>query len=264
MVKIIILLLLCVTSVVANAGKPLKEGDYIGHWWTDSANMKEKNQKLVVHEDYSVQWTTLKGGGGQYTLKAKPENVKIIDEFLYITFPSSSSQTLNRMVIGGWKNNERSRIFGTLFRYMNENYMSTGVPISFDSGEGDFLPSKARAVVSNKNEIRKVTNEVITGLIEQLGVISAGLKNKEPYLAGLISKKPLIVTIYTTTGHPAHPAVFTASRRKVDIGAPTKFRTVFLGDESEAKKLHNELKLDYENGLKALNSEVIKFLDGKY
>ncbi len=205
-----------------------------------------------------------KRGGGQYTLKAKPENVKLIDEFLYITFPSSSNQTLNRMVIGGWKNDERSRIFGMLFMYINENYMSTGVSISFDSGEGDFLPSKAREIVSNKHEIRKVTNEVITGLIEQLGAISVGLKNKESYLSGLISKKPLITTIYTTIGHPAHPAVFTAFRRKVDIGAATLFRTVFLGDESEAKKLHNNFKLDYENGLKTFNSEMIKFLDGKY
>ncbi len=69
MVKKIILLLLCVTSVVTNAGKPLKEGDYVGHWWTDSANMKQKNQKLVVNEDYSVQWTTLKGVVGNIPLR---------------------------------------------------------------------------------------------------------------------------------------------------------------------------------------------------
>ncbi len=43
MVKKTILLFLCVISVVTNAGKPLKERDYIGHWWTDSAHMKEKN-----------------------------------------------------------------------------------------------------------------------------------------------------------------------------------------------------------------------------
>jgi len=43
-----------------------------------------------------------------------------------------------------------------------------------------------------------------------------------------------------------------------------KFRTVFLGDEVEAKKLHNELKLDFKSGYKGFNSELIKLLDDHY
>ncbi len=264
MVKKTILLILCVISVVTNAGKPLKESDYIGHWWTDSAHMKEKNQKLVINENYSVQWTTLKRDGGQYTLKAEPENVKIIDEFLYVTFPLSINPTLNKMVISGWKNKDRSRIFGTLFMYINEDYMSTGVPIAFESGEGNFLPSKVRKVFSNNQEVKSATNDAIVELIEQLRSISADLKNKEPHLAGLLSKKPFVTTIYTITGHTAHPAVFIATRKAVDVASPTNFRTVFLGDEVEAKKLHNELKLDFKSGYKDFNSELNKFLNGKY
>lgn len=264
MVKNTVLLLLCVISVVANAGKPLKERDYVGHWWTDSAQMKEENQKLVIGEDYSVQWTLLKGDGGQYTLKAEPENVKIIDEFLYVTFPLGINPTLSKIVVSGWKNKDRSRIFGTLFMYINEDYMSTAFPIFFESGEGAFLSSKVRKVLSNKQEIKSVTSEEMTELIVQLKLISTKLKNEEPHLAGLLSKKPFITTVYTMAGHPAHPAAFTASQRSVNGSAPTKFKTVFLGNEVEAEKLHNELKSGFNRGYKAFNSELIKFLDGKY
>ncbi len=168
------------------------------------------------------------------------------------------------MVVSGWKNKDRSRIFGTLFMYINEDYMSTGVPISFESGEGTFLPSKVRKVFLNKQEVKSVTNDVIAELVGQLRSISTDLKNKEPYLAGLLSKKPFITTVYTIAGHPAHPAVFTAYRKVVDLGVPTKFRTVFLGDEVEAKKLHNELKLDFNSGNEAFNSELMKLLNDHY
>ncbi len=231
-------------SVAVNSAEVLDKNDFVGSWWTDSASTGNKNQKLIIKDDFSAKWISSFGGGREFVHTASKENIKFIDGFLFITFTYEADATLNKFVLSGWKSKDRSRIFGSLYMYKNAHDMISGVPVSFENGEGHFLPGKVRKMLSIKREGSEVTDKYLKELIEEIIAISGEKDESEPNLVAVSSEKPNISTIYTKPGHAAHPMVFMMTSRVILPGGKLRFKAVYAGNEIEANKLHESLKSD--------------------
>ncbi len=244
MYRITATLLSLFLSVVVNSAEVLDKNDFIGSWWTDSASTVNKNQKLIIEDDFSVKWISLSDDGREFIHTTSSEHIKFIDDFLFITFTYEADATLNKLVLSGWKSKERSRIFGSLYMYKNANDMISGIPTSFEKGEGHFLPKKVREMLRNKREGTKVTGKYLEELIEGIIQISGEKDESEPNLVAVSSEKPNLSAIYTKPGHAAHPMVFIMTSRIVLPTGKFSFRTAYAGNELEANKLHESLKAE--------------------
>jgi len=244
MYRVALIILSLFISMTVNSAETLDKNDYIGSWWTDSASTGNENQKLIIKDDFSAKWISLFDDDRESVHIASKENVKFVDGFLFITFTYEADATLNKLVLSGWKSKERSRIFGSLYMYRAPQDMITGIPVSFENGEGSFLPGKVREMLSIKREGSKVTGKYLKELIEDITDISGEKDESEPNLVAVSSEKPNLSAIYTKPGHAAHPMVFMMTARMILSGGKLRFKTVYAGNELEANKLHKSLKSD--------------------
>ncbi len=248
-------------SVCSHSGKVILKNDFVGNWWTDSATLPSKNHKLIVQNDFSVSWIILENDGRESVLNASSDQVKVIDNFMYITFLSRENKALIKMILGGWKSQSDSKIFGTLYLFPNEQELINGIPVKFNKGEGHFLPPKVREIFSNKIDGIKVDREFLLKSINQLKKMALNSVTDTPLISSLYSEKPFFKVIYTKHGHEAHPALFIAVQDKSSMDLKLSYKTAFSGDEKKAldfyieyKQLISEEVMDH----KEIQEEIVK------
>lgn len=245
-----------ILSMEVSAAQVMVKEDYIGQWWTDSSSMQNKNQRLIIGEDFSVKWMSLLADGSESLHTTTKEHTKFIDDLAIITFTYGKDPAINKMVLSGWKNSDRSRIFGTFYMYQSEKDIVIGFPTHFEKGEGAFFPPKVRELLSNKKEGMKVNEKYLSELIKSISAISDSKGESELNLVWLHSEKPNITTLYTKPSHAAHPMVFMIASNSVSPIKPPRLFTAFAGDEMEANKLHKTLRADLESAQKEISGAL--------
>jgi len=109
---------------MVHAGNLLNKEDLIGSW---VSTYQDRFGNLVIADDLSAQWFHK---SGSKAILASFDDIQFFDDLMIITFPKEINPTLNKMVLGGWKNIEEKKIFGTLYMYLSKSRMITGTPIS--------------------------------------------------------------------------------------------------------------------------------------
>jgi hypothetical protein len=129
--RVLVIVLLLVLGK-ASAAENLIQEDYSGTWNSDYAAVKNEKQILII--SLSSVSVFERHFENKNTQVLNTETFELVDDLLILTFTSPDNVFGYKLVLSGWKSNNRKMLYGSMFMYRKGTQFNM-LPVSFVAAE---------------------------------------------------------------------------------------------------------------------------------